>query len=99
MGLQYRMEVALPAFYVTTENRADRVEVPMVEILYLDLYYSGRYEIQLERLGYATASIDVDIARAGLYQANSALVDEVITKSVPIFCLGSDAKATATACT
>jgi hypothetical protein len=66
----------------------------MVEILYLDLYYSGRYEVQLERLGYATASIDIDIARAGLYQANSALVGEVITKSVPIFCLGSDAKAT-----
>ena len=94
MGLQYRMEVALPAFYVTAENRADRVEIPMVEILYLDLYYSGRYEVQLERLGYATASIDIDIARAGLYQANSALVGEVITKSVPIFCLGSDAKAT-----
>lgn len=94
MGLQYRMEVALPAFYVTTENKADRVEIPMVEILYLDLYYSGRYEIQLDRLGYATTSIDIDIARAGLYQANSALVDEVVTKSVPIFCLGSDAKAT-----
>ena len=94
LGLQYRMEVELPAFYVTSENKADRVQIPMVEILYLDLYYSGRYQVSLDRLGYDDVTLDLDIARAGLADSNSALVDEVVTKSVPIFCLGSDVKAT-----
>lgn len=93
IGLQYRMSVALPAFYVTQDGRADRIDNPIVETLYLDLYYSGRYQVELERLGYANYLHDVDVTRAGLYKANAPALDEVVTKTVPIFCLGRDAKA------
>ena len=43
MGLNYDMRVELPSFYVTQEKKADRRNIPMVENVYLDLYYSGRY--------------------------------------------------------
>ena len=93
IGLQYRMQVSLPSFYVTAEGKADRIDNPVVETLYLDLYYSGRYQVEIERLGYANWIADVDVTRAGLYLANSPALDEVITKTVPIYCLGRDAKA------
>lgn len=91
--MQYRMTVTLPAFYVTTEGKADRIDNPVVELLYLDLYYSGRYQVEIEKLGYTNYTHDVDIARAGIYLANAPAITEVVTKTVPIFCLGRDAKA------
>ncbi len=93
IGMQYRMTLSLPSFYVTNEGKADRVDNPIVETLRLDLYYSGRYQVEIERLGYSNYLHDVDIARAGLYLANNPALEEVITKDVPIFCLGRDAKA------
>ena len=93
IGMQYRMTVSLPAFYVATEGKADRIDNPVVEMLYLDLYYSGRYEVEIEKLGYTNYIHNVDIARAGLYLANAPALEEVVTKTVPIFCLGRDAKA------
>ena len=93
IGMQYRMTVTLPAFYVSTEGRADRIDNPIVELLYLDLYYSGRYQVEIEKLGYTNYTHDVDIARAGIYLANAPAITEVVTKTVPIFCLGRDAKA------
>lgn len=93
IGMQYRMTVSLPAFYVATEGKADRIDNPVVEMLYLDLYYSGRYEVEIEKLGYTNYTHNVDIARAGLYLANAPALEEVVTKTVPIFCLGRDAKA------
>ena len=93
IGLQYRMTVSLPSFYVSTDGRADRIENPVVEMLYLDLYYSGRYTINVERVGYPAFNHDIEIPRAGLYNANSAVVEEVVTRTVPIFCLGRDSKA------
>jgi len=93
IGLQYRMSVSLPSFYVTNEGRADRIDNPVVETLRLDLYYSGRYQVEIERLGYTNWTHDVDVARAGLYLANKPALEEVVTKDVPIFCLGKDAKA------
>ena len=93
IGMQYRMTVSLPAFYVATEGKADRIDNPVVELLYLDLYYSGRYEVEIEKLGYTNYTHNVDIARAGLYLANAPALEEVVTKTVPIFCLGRDAKA------
>ena len=45
IGLEYRLQLDLPAFYVTQQQRADRIDDPIVENLYLDLYYSGRYQL------------------------------------------------------
>lgn len=94
IGLQYRMTVSLPSFYVTVNGKADRLDVPVVETLHLDLYYSGRYQVELERLGYPDNYVeDIDITKAGTYKANSAALIEVFSKTVPIYCLGKDATA------
>ena len=55
------MRVELPAFFVKEENKADRRNIPMVENVYLDLYYSGRYGGQLARKGYDDRTIDLDV--------------------------------------
>ena len=46
------MRVELPSFFVTQEKKADRRNIPMVENVYLDLYYSGRYTVDIKRQGY-----------------------------------------------
>ena len=45
------MKVELPAFFVTQEKKSDRRNIPMVENVYLDLYYSGRYSVNVDRKG------------------------------------------------
>ena len=45
VGIQLRYGVELPSFFVTQEKKADRRNIPMVENVYLDLYYSGRYTV------------------------------------------------------
>ena len=54
VGLEYDMIVELPSFFVSQEKKADRRNIPMVENVYLDLYYSGRYTVAVERKGYIT---------------------------------------------
>ena len=90
IGLEYRLRLDLPAFYVTQQNRADRIDNPIVETLYLDLYYSGRYQLEVRRLGYDNFTFDIDVARADLYGANSVPVAEVFTQQCPIYCQGKD---------
>jgi hypothetical protein len=90
MGLEYRLRLDLPAFYVTQQQRADRIDNPIVENLYLDLYYSGRYQLEVKRLGYDNFTFDIDVARADLYGANSVPVAEVFTQQCPIYCQGKD---------
>ena len=88
LGLEYRMEVQLPAFYVQQEQRPDRVDNPVVELLYLDLYQSGRYQIEIDKTGWDPLTYDVDVAQSDVYLANDPMVEEVGTESVPIFSLG-----------
>ena len=57
----------------------------MVETAYLDLYYSGRYNITINKTGYDPVSIDLDVTPADIYQANSAAVQDVTTKAIPVF--------------
>jgi hypothetical protein len=90
IGLEYRLRLDLPAFYVTQQNRADRIDNPIVETLYLDLYYSGRYQLEVKRLGYDNFTFDIDVARADLYGANSVPVAETFTQQCPIYCQGKD---------
>ena len=91
IGLEYRLRLDLPAFYVTQQNRADRIDNPIVETLYLDLYYSGRYQLVVKRSGYDDFTFDIDVARADLYGANSVPIAEVFTQQCPIYCQGKDA--------
>ena len=96
LGVQYDTTVQLPAIFVTNEGKADRVNVPQVSNLYLELYYSGRYEITVDRLGYDPVKLTAEAPNANLYDANAAPIDEISVQPVPIFCSGKDARVTIT---
>ena len=94
LGLVYDMKIQLPSFWLTVDKKADRKNIPMVETVYLDLYYSGRYNVTVEKLGYSPISVDLDVTPADIYKANSAAVQDVTTKEVPIFSRGDFATVT-----
>lgn len=94
IGMGYEFNVQLPSFYVTQEQRPDRIDNPVIEILYLDLYYSGRYEILVERLGYDPYKFDVEVRQVDLYIGDSIPVEEVFTKECPIYFPGKDVTVT-----
>jgi hypothetical protein len=97
IGLEYQLLLELPAFYVAKDNRADRVYSPIVEFLNLDLYYSGRYTVTLNKVGYDSYSEEVDVTSAGFYEANTVPLEEVETRTIPVFSKGSDVTVTITA--
>ena len=88
IGLEYDLKVHLPAFYVSVEKRPDRKNLPMVSTAYIDLYYSGRYEAVLQRKGYADRTIDLEATIADIYFANDPAIDDVGTRSIPVYCRG-----------
>ena len=96
VGLGYEFAVTLPTFFVKESegNRADRKNTPMVENIYLDLYLSGRYTVDIEKLGYNTQSVDLDIIRADIYSANAAAVSDFDTRAIPVFSRGDLATVT-----
>ena len=89
IGSRYVASVQLPAIFFKSENKADRVNIPMVSFLYLDLYYSGRYEVVLNRIGYAPVTKSIEITPANVYDANEAPVAEIGEATVPIFSPGN----------
>ena len=94
LGIDYTMKVVLPNFFVQQDKRADRKNIPMVENVYLDLYYSGRYTVDIERKGYELKSVDLDVTSADIYLANSAAIDEITSKQIPVYCRGDFAELT-----
>ena len=94
LGCQYVASVSLPSIFVTQENKADRVNVPTVTMLYLDLYYSGRYEIIVDKLGYDQQKLDADMTRSNVYDADAAPINEISTQTVPLMSRGDIVKTT-----
>lgn len=88
LGLEYDMKVVLPSFFLTVDKRSDRNNLPIVENAYLDLYYSGRYTVTVNKEGYTPVSIDLDVTTSDIYKANEAAVREVITKAIPVYSRG-----------
>lgn len=89
VGCRYLASVQLPAIFFKSDNKADRVNVPMVSFLYLELYYSGRYEVILNRIGYAPVTKSIEITPANVYDANEVPVAEIGQATVPIFSPGN----------
>ena len=94
VGLEYDMLVQLPTFFVTEDKKADRRNAPMVENVYLDIYYSGSYNVLVDRVGYVTREVDLDVTTSDIYFANDAAIDEVATKAIPVYSRGDLAKLT-----
>lgn len=88
LGLSYNTLVTLPAIFAKQNDRADRVNVPQVTFLYLELYYSGRYEVTIDKLGYDPKIYDIEVTPANVYDANAVPLSEISTQSVPIFSAG-----------
>lgn len=97
IGIQYESKVTLPSIFTTQEGRADRVNIPQVTFLYLDLYYSGRYQVSVDKLGYPTSELSIEQTRANIYDADATPVTEINTITVPIFSSGDLVKTTITA--
>jgi hypothetical protein len=89
VGLKYVALVELPAIFFKSDNKSDRVNIPMVSFLYLDLYYSGNYEVVLNRIGYAPVTKSIEITQANVYDASVAPVAEIGEATVPIFSPGN----------
>lgn len=96
VGLGYQFSVTLPTFFVKEgdQNRADRRFPPMVENLYMDLYLSGRYTVDIEKLGYRTQSVDLGVIDADIYLANASAVSNFDTREIPVFSRGDLATVT-----
>jgi hypothetical protein len=88
LGIGYDTLVILPAIFVSSDGKSDRVNVPQVSFLYLDLYYSGRYLVSVDKLGYDTKSYSIEITPANSYDANKVPLSEISTQSIPIFSSG-----------
>ena len=94
LGLDYDMKVKLPSFFVKEEKRADRLNIPMIENVYIDLYYSGRYSVDIDRRGYDLKTVDLDTTIADIYSANAAAIDEISTQQIPVYSRGDYATLT-----
>jgi len=92
LGYTYTASVELPTIFLKTENKADRVNVPMVSFLHLELYYSGRYEATLSRLGYPDTYKSIEITPANVYDANAVPVAEIGSATIPVFAPGNIVK-------
>ena len=94
LGCQYNASVTLPSIFVTQDGKADRVNVPTVTLMHLDLYYSGRYEIVIDKLGYDQQRLDADMTRSNVYDADEAPINEISTQTVPVMSRGDIVKTT-----
>ncbi len=99
VGLGYTMSVTLPSFFVKSgeNNQADRRNTPMIENVYIDLYYSGRYTATIQKKGYLDRTVDLDVPKSDLYLANSAAIDEFSTQAIAVYSRGDLAKITISA--
>jgi hypothetical protein len=88
LGISYDTLVTLPAIFIAQEGKADRVNVPQVTFLYLELYYSGRYQVTVNKLGYDPKIYDIEVTPANSYDANNVPLSEISTESIPIFSSG-----------
>ena len=88
LGIGYETLVTLPSIFIAQEGRSDRVNIPQVSFLYLELYYSGRYEVTVKKLGYDPKVYDIEVTPANSYDANNVPLSEISTQSIPIFSSG-----------
>jgi hypothetical protein len=90
VGVTYEMLLALPSFYVTTQDRSDKINNPVVETVYVDTFYTGLLTAAIDRKGYDQIVIDLDNSPADSALANTPLVEEINRSVIHPYCLGRD---------
>ena len=88
LGVPYDTIVTLPSIFISQEGKSDRINIPQVSFLYLELYYSGRYQVTVDKLGYDSKIYDIEVTPANVYDANTVPLSEISTQSIPIFSSG-----------
>ena len=94
LGIGYNMSIELPGFYTKDEKRVDRVNIPMVETVNIELYLSGSYSVVLEKLGYEDRALYFDAKVADVYLADSSPIVETSKKELHVFSRGDHASVT-----
>jgi hypothetical protein len=94
LGIQYETVVELPSVFVTKDNKADRRNIPQVTMMYLELYYSGRYDITVNKLGYDPVQMTAEIPLANIYVSGTVPINEISVQRVPIYCSGDNVNVT-----
>jgi hypothetical protein len=90
VGVVYEMSVSLPSFYVTAQDRSDKINNPVVETVYIDTFYTGLITASVDRKGYDQLTIDLDNSPADTALSNSPLVEEINRSVLHPYCLGKD---------
>lgn len=88
IGMLYDMRIELPQFFIKQEKRVDRVNVPMVTNVNLELYLSGNYSVTVQRLGYDDIEQLIEAKRADVYKANASSLINTETSQVGVYCRG-----------
>ena len=94
LGIAYNMSVELPGFYTKNEQRVDRVNIPMVETVNIELYLSGSYNVLLEKLGYDDRILYFDSKVADVYLAGRNPIVETSKQELHVFSRGDHASVT-----
>ena len=94
LGLAYNMRVRLPSFYAKSESKVDRVDIPMIENVNVELYLSGSYDVTLERLGYEDRTLYFTSKVADVYKLDRNPITDTSTQKVAVFCRGDHASLT-----
>lgn len=94
LGIAYNMSVELPGFYTKNEKSIDRVNIPMVETVNIELYLSGSYNVLLEKLGYDDRILYFDAKVSDVYIAGRNPIVETSKKELHVFSRGDHASVT-----
>ena len=94
MGTAYNMSIELPGFYTKDEKAVDRVNIPMVETVNIELYVTGSYNVVLEKVGYDDRTLYFDAKSADIYLADSNPIVETSKKELHVFSRGDHASVT-----
>jgi phosphoheptose isomerase len=94
LGIAYNMVIELPSFYVKDEKRVDRVNLPMIETVNIELYLSGSYTVKLEKLGYQDRTLYFDAKVSDVYRADRSPIIETSKKELAVFSRGDHAAVT-----
>jgi len=94
VGILYRMYVELPQIYVKREKNVDRVNVPVVTIINLELYLSGNYDVTLKRLGYPDTTQLLEAKQTDVYLLGDTAMINTETRPISTYCRGDQAYVT-----
>lgn len=94
IGIAYNMSLELPGFYTKNDKQIDRVNIPMVEVVNIELYLSGSYNVKLERLGYPDRILYFDSKVSDVYLSDTNPIVETSKKELAVFARGDHASVT-----